>query len=200
MGMTDSTVDKSKRRFLIATTSAVGGLATVGVAAPFVLSLQPSERAKAMGAPVEFDIGKLEPGQLATVEWRGQVVWVMKRTPEMLSNLKKTDALVNDPESNNKSQQPDYARNQHRSLKPELMVLVGICTHLGCSPTKRTDIAPADLGPDWVGGFFCPCHGSKFDLAGRVYKGVPAPTNLRVPPYQYLSESKILIGSDQKSA
>lgn len=198
--MSDSTVDKRKRRFLIATTSAAGGLATIGVAAPFVLSLQPSERAKAMGAPVEFDIGKLEAGAMATVEWRGQVVWVMKRTPEMLASLKKTNTAVNDPESKNKGQQPEYARNEWRSIKPELLVLVGICTHLGCSPTKRTDIAPADLGTDWVGGFFCPCHGSKFDLAGRVYKGVPAPTNLVVPPYTYLSDTRILIGSDTKSA
>lgn len=195
-----NTVDQGKRRFLIATTSAAGGLATAGAAAPFLLSLQPSERAKAMGAPVEFDIGKLEPGALATVEWRGQVVWVMKRTPEMLASLKKTQAVVNDPESRNKAQQPEYARNEWRSIKPELLVLVGICTHLGCSPTKRTDIAPADLGADWLGGFFCPCHGSKFDLAGRVYKSVPAPTNLVVPPYAYLSDTRILIGSDGKPA
>ncbi len=200
--MSESTanVNQGKRRFLIATSSAAGSLATLGVAAPFVLSLQPSERAKAMGAPVEFDISKLEAGAMATVEWRGQVVWVMKRTPEMLASLKKTEAVVNDPESKNKAQQPDYARNQWRSIKPEVLVLVGICTHLGCSPTKRTDLAPADLGADWVGGFFCPCHGSKFDLAGRVYKSVPAPTNLVVPPYTYLSDTRILIGSDTKSA
>ncbi|MBI3148101.1 MAG: ubiquinol-cytochrome c reductase iron-sulfur subunit [Betaproteobacteria bacterium] len=198
--MSESTVDKGKRRFLVATTSAAGGLATVGAAAPFLLSLQPSERAKAMGAPVEFDIGKLEAGALATVEWRGQVVWVMKRTPEMLASLKKTAGVVNDPESKNKGQQPDYARNEWRSIKPEILVLVGICTHLGCSPTKRTDLAPADLGADWMGGFFCPCHGSKFDLAGRVYKNVPAPTNLVVPPHAYLSDTRILIGADTKPA
>lgn len=198
--MSDSSVDQGKRRFLIATTATAGGLATAGAAAPFLLSLQPSERAKALGAPVEFDISKLEAGALATVEWRGQVVWVMKRTPEMLASLKKTNVLVNDPESKNKGQQPDYARNEWRSIKPEVLVLVGICTHLGCSPTKRTDLAPADLGADWVGGFFCPCHGSKFDLAGRVYKGVPAPTNMVVPPYTYLSDARILIGSDGKSA
>ncbi len=197
--MNDTTVDSGKRRFLIATTATAGGLATAAAAVPFMLSLQPSERAKALGAPVEFDISKLELGALATVEWRGQVVWVMKRSAEMLDSLKKTDALVNDPESRNKAQQPDYARNQWRSIKPEILVLVGICTHLGCSPTKRTDLAPADLGADWVGGFFCPCHGSKFDLAGRVYKSVPAPTNLVVPPYTFLSDSRILIGADSKA-
>ncbi|SFH53364.1 ubiquinol-cytochrome c reductase iron-sulfur subunit [Nitrosospira sp. Nsp14] len=189
----------SRRRFLIAATSIAGGIASIGVATPFVMSMMPSERAKAAGAPVEVDISKLEPGMLLLVEWRGKVVWVLDRTPEMLANLKKLDSQMADPKSE-KPQQPAYAKNDTRSIKPEFLVVEGVCTHLGCSPVYRKDIAPADLGADWLGGFFCPCHGSKFDLAGRVYKHVPAPTNLVVPPHVYLSDNLLLIGSDSKES
>jgi ubiquinol-cytochrome c reductase iron-sulfur subunit len=189
----------SRRRFLIAATSIAGGIASIGVATPFVMSMMPSERAKAAGAPVEVDISKLEPGMLLLVEWRGKVVWILDRTPEMLANLKKLDSQMADPKSE-KPQQPAYAKNDTRSIKPEFLVVEGVCTHLGCSPVYRKDIAPADLGADWLGGFFCPCHGSKFDLAGRVYKHVPAPTNLVVPPHVYLSDNLLLIGSDSKES
>ncbi|BCT67459.1 MULTISPECIES: ubiquinol-cytochrome c reductase iron-sulfur subunit [Nitrosospira] len=188
-----------RRRFLIAATSIAGGIAGVAVATPFMMSMMPSERAKAAGAPVEVDISKVEPGMLLMVEWRGKVVWVLNRTPEMLANLKKLDGQVSDPKSE-KDQQPKYAQNETRSIKPAILVAEGVCTHLGCSPVYRKDIAPADLGSDWLGGFFCPCHGSKFDLAGRVYKSVPAPTNLVVPPHMYLSDTTLLIGSDRKES
>jgi len=170
-----------------------------GVATPFLRSMMPSERAKAAGAPVEVDISKLEPGMLLTAEWRGKVVWVLKRTPEMLDNLEKLNSQLADPDSQ-RDQQPPYAQNHTRSIKPEILVVLGVCTHLGCSPVYRKDIAPADLGSDWLGGFFCPCHGSKFDLAGRVYKSVPAPSNLVVPPYTYLSDNRLLVGSDSKES
>ncbi len=153
--MTEGTVDHGKRRFLIGATSAVGGVGVVAAAMPFVMSFFPSERAKAAGAPVEVDIGKLEPGQKIDVEWRGKVVWIINRTPPMLASLPKLDLKLADPDSN-KSQQPEYAKNEHRSIKDNVLVMVGICTHLGCSPTYRPEIAPADLGPDWLGGFFCP--------------------------------------------
>jgi len=190
-------VDKTRRNLVVATTL-VGGAASVGAAAPFVASMWPSERAKAAGAPVEIDISRLTPGELSVFEWRGQPVWVMKRTPDMLKDIKKVDAAVVDPKSE-VPQQPAYAKNEYRSIRPDLMVLVGICTHLGCSPTPKLQPG-ADMGPEWPGGFYCPCHGSKFDLAGRVYKGVPAPTNLVVPPYQYLSDSTLVIGDDKKGA
>jgi len=190
-----------RRRFLVAATTVVGGIATVGVATPFMLSMMPSERAKAAGAPVEVDISKLEPGQLLLVEWRGKVVWVLKRTEEMLETLiqLEQEEVLADPDSE-REQQPEYAKNTTRSIKPETLVVEGLCTHLGCSPVYRKDIAPEDLGPDWLGGFFCPCHGSKFDLAGRVYKDLPAPTNLIVPPHVYLSDSLLLIGSESKES
>ena len=188
-----------RRRFLIAATSVAGTIATAAVATPFVMSMMPSERAKAAGAPVEVDLSKLEPGMLLLVEWRGKVIWILDRTPEMLATLKKLDGQVTDPKSE-KPQQPPYAQNETRSIKPAILVVEGVCTHLGCSPVFRKDIAPADLGADWLGGFFCPCHGSKFDLAGRVYKSVPAPTNLVVPPHMYLSDSLLLIGSDRKES
>jgi len=197
--MAEATVNKGKRRFLIGATSVVGGVGVAAAATPFVMSLFPSERARAAGAPVEVDISKLEPGQKIDVEWRGKVVWLLNRTPPMLATLAKLDARLADPKSA-QPQQPDNCRNEHRSIKPQLLVMVGICTHLGCSPTFRPDVAPADLGPEWLGGFFCPCHQSKFDLAGRVYSGVPAPTNLIVPPHKYVSETKVLIGDDGKSA
>ena len=192
-------VDAGKRKFLIAATGALGGVAAAGVAVPLVMSMLPSARARAAGAPVEVDISKLEPGMLLTVEWRGKPVWVVHRSKEMLGLLPKHDAQLADAKSE-LPQQPDYATNPTRSIKPEYLVLVGICTHLGCSPTFRKDVGAADLGADWPGGFFCPCHGSRFDLAGRVFKGVPAPTNLVVPPHQYLSETLLLIGVDTKGA
>jgi ubiquinol-cytochrome c reductase iron-sulfur subunit len=197
--MAEGTVDKGKRRFVIGATSVVGGAGVVAAATPFVMSLFPSERAKAAGAPVEIDISKLEPGQKIDVEWRGKVVWVINRTQAMLDGLAKLDAKLADPGSN-QPQQPAYARNPARAIKPQVFVAVGICTHLGCSPTFRPEVAPIDLGGDWLGGFFCPCHQSKFDLAGRVYAGVPAPTNLVIPPHRYVGETKIVIGDDGKSA
>ena len=188
-------VDRSKRKFLIAATSAVGGVAVAGVAVPFVASMLPSARAKAAGAPVEVDISKVEPGMLLAVEWRGKPVWVVNRTREMLDLLGKHDDRLSDPNSE-QPQQPDYAKNPTRSIKPEYLVAVGICTHLGCSPTYRREIGAADLGAEWPGGFFCPCHGSAFDLAGRVFAGVPAPVNLVIPPHQYLSDDMLLVGLD----
>lgn len=186
-----------RRKFLVAATSVAGGIAGAAIATPFLLSMMPSERAKAAGAPVEVDISKLEPGMLLMVEWRGRVVWILNRTPEMLETLVKVENDLADPNSE-KNQQPAYAKNRTRSIKPEILVTEGICTHLGCSPVFRKEIAPADLGPDWLGGFFCPCHGSKFDLAGRVYKSVPAPSNMVVPPHTYLSDSRLLIGSESE--
>ena len=188
-----------RRKFLVAVTSVAGGIAGVAIATPFVMSMMPSERAKAAGAPVEVDISKLEPGMLLMVEWRGKVVWVLNRTPEMLETLVKVENELADPNSE-KPQQPEYAQNRTRSIKPEILVTEGVCTHLGCSPVFRKEIAPADLGPDWLGGFFCPCHGSKFDLAGRVYKSVPAPTNMVVPPHVYLSDSRLLIGATSEGS
>ena len=186
-------IDVGKRRFLVGATSVVGGIGAVAAAYPFVMSLFPSERARAAGAPVEQDIAKMEPGQQITLEWRGRVVWVVNRTPAMLASLPKLDKSLADPNSD-ASQQPDYCKNEHRSIKPEYLIAVGICTHLGCSPTYRPDVAPADLGPDWLGGFFCPCHQSKFDLACRVYRGAPAPTNLVIPPHRYLTPTTIQVG------
>ncbi len=192
-------VNSSKRKFLVAATSVVGSVAAAGVAVPLVMSMLPSARAKAAGAPVEVDISKIEPGMMLTVEWRGKPVWIVSRTKEMLDLMVKHDDRLADPKSE-MPQQPDYCKNDGRSLKPELLVAVGICTHLGCSPTYRKEIGAADLGADWPGGFFCPCHGSTFDIAGRVYKGVPAPTNLVIPPHQYLSDARLLIGVDTKGA
>lgn len=197
---TVAAVDLGRRRFLTATATVVGGVGAAFVAVPFLKSWSPSERAKAAGAPVEADISKLEDGAMMTVEWRGKPVWVVKRTPKMLSDLATLNDQLTDPRSEMASQQPKYTQNANRSIKPEVLVLVGICTHLGCSPTFRPDIAPADLGPAWKGGFFCPCHGSRFDLAGRVYKGVPAPSNLEVPAYRYLSDTRVLIGVDPETA
>ena|SRR5262245_36688423 len=197
--MADNSVNKG-RRFLLAATGAAGAVAGVAVAVPFVLSMNPSARARAAGAPVEVDISKLEPGMMITEEWRGQPVWIVRRTKEMIASLTELDKEVADPQSKVK-QQPEYAKNEQRSIKPEYLVLIGICTHLGCSPTQK--LAPgaeSGLGDGWKGGFFCPCHGSKFDLAGRVYKGVPAPINLKVPPHTYLSDTRLLIGQDSTGA
>lgn len=185
-----------RRRFLIMASGVVGGVGVAAAAIPFLVSLQPSARAKAAGAPIEVDISKVEPGQLITVEWRGKVCWVLNRTQPMLASLPKLDAKLADPNSNVPNQ-PAYCKNEHRSIKDNYWIAIGICTHLGCSPTFRPEIAPADLGPDWLGGFFCPCHQSKFDLAGRVFKGVPAPTNLVIPPHKYVSDTKIVIGVGQ---
>jgi ubiquinol-cytochrome c reductase iron-sulfur subunit len=191
-------VDAGRRRFLTASATVVGGAAAVGTVVPFVAAWQPSERARAIGAPIEVDISKLEPGEMVTVKWRGQPVWIVSRTPEILEALPAINDRLRDPEST-QDQQPVYARNEVRSIKPEILVLIGICTHLGCSPSYiKQDEAP--LGTGWPGGFFCPCHGSKFDYAGRVYAGVPAPTNLVVPPHQYVSDTRILIGADGESA
>ncbi len=189
-------VDKTRRNLMLAT-SVVGGAASVGAAVPFVISMWPSERAKAAGAPIEVDISKLPPGELGVFEWRGKPVWVMKRTPQMLDAIKQVDARVSDPQSK-VPQQPDYAKNEFRSAKPDLLVLVGVCTHLGCSPQFKPAADKAEMGADWTGGFYCPCHGSKFDLAGRVYSGSPAPINLEVPPYTLVSDSTLVIGEDKE--
>jgi ubiquinol-cytochrome c reductase iron-sulfur subunit len=197
--MTNS-VDKAKRRFLTAATTVVGGVGAAAVAVPFLSSMSPSEKAKAAGAPVNIDISQLELGQLLTIEWRGKPVWIFRRSPETLKTLGSETGKLLDPDSDVVTQQPPYCKNPSRSIREELMVVVGICTHLGCSPTYRPDLSPEDLGVEWKGGFFCPCHGSKFDLAGRVFQGVPAPTNLVIPPYYFVSENQILIGKDSEGA
>lgn len=190
--------DPARRRALVAATTALGGIGIAVATVPFIGSMLPSERAKAAGAPVEADIAGLAPGALATVEWRGKPVWIQHRTREMLRLLGEYDRQLSDPRSE-EPQQPGYCKNSTRSIKPEILVAVGICTHLGCVPTFRPEIAPADLGPDWHGGYYCPCHASRFDLAGRVYRNVPAPTNLVIPPHGYLSDSRLIIGTDGKS-
>ena len=197
--MSDTPIDSSKRTWLIASgcAGAVGGVAT---AVPFVSTFQPSERAKAAGAAVEVDISALKPGEKVTVEWRGKPVWIVKRTPEQLAELPKLDGQLADPKSERKPSEltPEYARNEGRSIKPEILVAVGICSHLGCSPSDKFQTgAQASLPDDWKGGFLCPCHGSTFDMAGRVYKNKPAPDNLEVPPHMYLTETKLLIGEDK---
>jgi len=197
--MSDHELDEGKRRFLLTATTVASGVAAAAAAVPFVASMLPSERAKAAGAPVEADISQLAPGQKMTVEWRGKPVWIVRRTPEMLNAVKEDDPRVADPESK-RSQQPDYAKNEFRSLKPEYLVVVGICTHLGCSPVDRFAAQPEAFEADWRGGFYCPCHGSLFDLAGRVYRNKPAPDNLTVPPYKFLADTKLVIGEDSKGA
>lgn len=198
--MSTDGVDLTRRHFLTVATSVVGGVGVVAAAVPFVASMQPSARARAAGAPVEVDISKIEPGGIAKVEWRGKAIAVVRRTEAMQERTRElNEAILRDPESA-EPQQPEYATNALRSIKPDIFVVVSNCTHLGCSPTFRPEVAPADLGPDWQGGFFCPCHGSKFDLAGRVYKGVPAPLNLLVPPHRYLNENTLLIGEDGGAA
>ena len=199
--MSETPIDSSKRTWLIASgcAGAVGGVAT---AVPFVSTFQPSEKAKAAGAAVEVDISGLKPDEKITVEWRGKPVWIVKRTPEQLAELPKLDAQLADPKSARKPAEltPEYARNEWRSIKPEVFVAVGICSHLGCSPTEKFAPGPQpSLPDDWKGGFLCPCHGSTFDMAGRVFKNKPAPDNLEVPPHMYLSETKLLIGEDKKA-
>jgi ubiquinol-cytochrome c reductase iron-sulfur subunit len=194
----DDNVDCGRRRLLVAT-AAAGGVAGVAAAVPFVASMLPSERAKAAGAPVEVDISKLAPGQMMTVEWRGKPVWIINRTKEMLDGMAKIADQLADPKSD-KKMQPDYAKNDTRSIKPEILVAVGICTHLGCSPTDKFKTgADSGIDPNWPGGFLCPCHGSTFDLAGRVYKSKPAPDNLEIPPHMYLGDAKLIIGEDKKA-
>jgi ubiquinol-cytochrome c reductase iron-sulfur subunit len=193
-----STVDPGRRNALIAT-SVVGAAGAACVAAPFVATFQPSEKARAAGAPVEFDLSTVAPGQMAVTEWRGKPVWILHRTPAMLETLKKTEGLVADPNSDRVAfPTPEYAKNQARSRKPEYLVAVGICSHLGCSPSKKFEAGDASMGADWTGGFICPCHGSTFDLAGRVYKNKPAPDNLEVPRHMFVSDSKLVIGKDEK--
>ena len=199
--MRDTPIDSSKRTWMIASgcAGAVGGVAT---AVPFVSTFQPSERAKAAGAAVEVDISALKPGEKVTVEWRGKPVWIVKRTPEQLAELPKLDGQLADPKSERKPSEltPEYARNEGRSIKPEILVAVGICSHLGCSPSDKFQTgAQASLPDDWQGGFLCPCHGSTFDMAGRVFKNKPAPDNLEVPPHMYLSDTRLLIGEDKKA-
>jgi len=185
----------TRRHFLTVATVVTGGAGVIATAVPFVSSFKPSARAQALGAPIEVDVSKLELGALLKVEWRGHPIYILRRSDEMIASLKKDTGLLRDPESKD-SEQPSYAMNEYRSIKPAYLVLEGVCTHLGCAPMPRFEVAPADLGPQWPGGFLCPCHGSKFDLAGRVFQGVPAPTNLSVPPYRYINDSTILIGSD----
>jgi ubiquinol-cytochrome c reductase iron-sulfur subunit len=199
--MNNKGVDKSKRQFLTSALTVVGAVGSGYLAVPFLAQMQPSVKAMAAGAPVEVDISKMEVGQLIRVAWRGKPVWVLNRTPEVLERLKTLDAELRDPLSND-SEQPSSSKNAGRSMKPEIFVAVGLCTHLGCSPTFRPEVSPVDLGEKWKGGFFCPCHGSWFDLAGRVYRGVPAPTNLEVPPYRYVSDTRIIIGetAEEKNA
>ncbi len=197
--MTDNTVDTRRRRFLTGTATVIGGIGAGFAAVPFIASFQPSARAKAIGAPVEVDISKLEPGQRMIQKWRGKPVWIVRRTPAMIDGLKSFSAgVLRDPDSTN-SAQPLYAKNVWRSEKPEYLVLVGVCTHLGCSPGFVPEMGAAGMGNPWNGGFFCPCHGSKFDLAGRVYIGVPAPANLVVPPYEFVSETRLVIGVDKEN-
>lgn len=199
-GVNRGGVNVGRRRFLTGATTAVGALGAVGVAVPFVKSWNPSARAKAAGAPVKYNISKLEPGQMVTVEWRGRPVYVVRRTAEALANLEKVAPFLRDPDSE-ESVQPPYVNPENRAIRAETLVLVGLCTHLGCAPMFRPEVGVADLGgAEWMGGFFCPCHGSKFDMAGRVYRGVPAPTNLEVPPYSYESDEVIVIGVDQEGS
>ncbi len=188
--------DLSRRHFLTVATSVVGGVGVVLTAVPFVASFRPSARAQAMGGPVEVDISKLEDGAMVRVVWRGRPVWILRRTKDMVGRIEaEPPALLKDPDSA-ESEQPDYTRNPLRAIKPDILVVVGVCTHLGCAPIERFDVAPPDLGPDWKGGFYCPCHGSRFDMAGRVMVGSPAPTNLPIPPYRFVGDNMIIIGDD----
>ena len=189
----------TRRHFLTVATAVTGGVGAIATAVPFALSFKPSARAQALGAPVEVDVSKIELGALLKVEWRGRLIYILRRSPQMLGELKKDEGLLRDPTSQD-STQPSYAQNEHRSIRPEFLVMEGVCTHLGCAPAPRFEVAPVDLGPTWPGGFYCPCHGSKFDLAGRVFTGVPAPTNLAVPPYRFVNDSTIQIGSDTENS
>jgi ubiquinol-cytochrome c reductase iron-sulfur subunit len=193
----DDEVDLSRRKFLTNATIATGAVGAVFVAVPFVESWSPSERARALGAPTDLDVSKIEPGQMAITTWRRQPIYVVRRTPEMVEHLKGHDAALKDPASD-KSKQPDYAKNILRARKAEYLVLIGTCTHLGCLPKQRFEAGSAEMGPSWPGGFFCPCHGSRFDLSGRVFEGSPASVNLVVPPYEYPNERTVRVGADEK--
>lgn len=194
--MAEQAVDEGRRRFLTVTTAVIGAGGATALAVPFLASLQPSERAQAAGAPVTVDVSRLEVGAILREQWRGRPVWIVRRTPEQLAALEGLASQLRDPNSAVTEQQPEYARNPHRSIRPEYLVLIGICTHLGCSPLFEPEIRPQPFAADWKGGFFCPCHGSKFDMAGRVYSGVPAPTNLAVPPYRFDDDQHVTIGLD----
>ncbi|WP_026289194.1 ubiquinol-cytochrome c reductase iron-sulfur subunit [Thioalkalivibrio sp. ALMg11] len=195
--MANQGVNRGRRRFLVAATSVVGGAGVAAVAAPFLASLQPSARAQAAGAPVEFDVAAVEPGQRVSVEWRGQPIWVVRRTDEMVAGLAEVADRLRDPDSEVESQQPAYAQNEYRSRDPEILVVIGICTHLGCSPTYRPEIGDPEMGSDWLGGWLCGCHGSRFDLAGRVYRNMPAVTNLVIPRHMYRTDTLLVIGEDE---
>jgi ubiquinol-cytochrome c reductase iron-sulfur subunit len=190
-------IDRNRRHFLTVATAVTGGAGLIAASIPFLSSFKPSARAQALGAPVEVPVGTLEPGEMVRVMWRGRLVFVLRRSEDMLSRLGKHDELLRDPDSEVAEQQPEFAMNEYRSIKPQFLVVEGSCTHLGCAPLPQFQVGPAD---DWFGGFFCPCHGSRFDLAGRVYKGVPAPTNLRVPPYRFTREDVIMIGAESGAA
>ena len=196
--MQDNGIDKKRRHFLTADATVVGGAGALATAIPFVSTLSPSAKTKAIGGPVEVDVTGLKPGERKTVKWRGKPVWILRRSEETVADLAGMADILRDPESD-VDQQPEYAKNSHRSVNPDYLVVVGLCTHLGCSPKYRSKDEGEEFGADWKGGFFCPCHGSTFDLAGRVFKGVPAPANLVVPKYQFISESKILIGDDTEA-
>jgi ubiquinol-cytochrome c reductase iron-sulfur subunit len=193
--MHDGEVDNQRRRFLTTAATVLGGAGVIATAIPFISTMAPSAKTKAIGGPVEVDISPLKPGERITVKWQGKPVWIIRRDDKVLNDLEILNAEVRDPESD-VNQQPPYAKNEYRSINPKYLVVIGLCTHLGCSPNYFPSEGQQDLGPDWKGGFFCPCHGSRFDLAGRVYKGVPAPTNLVVPPYKFISDTRIVIGDD----
>ena len=195
--MSDDGINTDRRRFLTTSATVAGGVGVLATAVPFVSTFTPSAKAKAIGAPVEVEIGDIQPGEVKIVKWQGKPVWILRRDEEALASISSANDQVRDPESE-VEQQPKYARNEHRSIKPEILIVVGYCTHLGCSPKKvlEGEGAPFGLSDDWEGGFFCPCHGSRFDLAGRVFKDVPAPTNLIVPPHQFLSDTRVIIGED----
>src|SRR5579871_4925123 len=197
--MSSEEINESRRHFLTVATVVTGAVGAVMAAVPFVSSMEPSARAKALGGPVDIDVSKVEPGGQIKAKWRGKPVWVVQRSAGVVSDLAKVDDRLRDPHST-QDQQPHYCQNEYRSIKPELFVVVGVCTHLGCSPLYKPQPADPDVGMDWPGGFFCPCHGSKYDLAGRVFKGVPAPLNLQVPPYKYVSDAAIRVGEDQGAA
>jgi ubiquinol-cytochrome c reductase iron-sulfur subunit len=198
--MANQGVNSGRRRFLTATTAVVGGAGAIAAAVPFIASWQPSARAQVAGAPIAVDVGKLEPGQRLIEQWRGQPVWVIRRTDEQLATLPRLRDELRDPDSQNADQQPSYAQNEHRSIRPEIAVLVGTCTHLGCSPLFRPELQPQPFDANWQGGFYCPCHNSRFDIAGRVYAGVPAPTNLLVPPYRFIDDTRIMVGVHPEGA
>ena len=197
--MNDDGIDKDRRRFLTTTATAVGSVGAVATAVPFISAMTPSAKARAIGAPIEVDIGDIAPGERKIVKWQGKPVWILRRRKATLKALPSIDDELRDPESK-EDQQPAYARNEYRSIKPEYLVVIGLCTHLGCSPSYVPKSSDNDLGPNWPGGFFCPCHGSRFDLAGRVFKDVPAPLNLLVPPYKFLTDTRIRIGDDSRAS